>query len=487
MKLLNKSDDEVSILCLPKENLAKGDYLLIEGEENKAMIVQVYDLSYYNLSGFEEDIIREEVIMNILQGVEKSSPLFSNITETLKDLILAKCKIRNYRRINCIPSRSKATIRKLQPKELDDLINDKNFDSFLVGYLYEKYPYHITLDKLDGSLNLITGKKGSGKSHLAKVLISGLLRAGAKVIIFDLNNEYSGLVSEKDEQPNEQYQKVLLLEPGKSLRFTFEYLGLKSVCDVLQNILELPTISLREFIRIWEYLEQRNLLTLYDFINFTKETRLNDFIKEAIISRLHTLLLSNLITERNSLSFEFEDLLNKEEGIALIFSLASLNPLYRKMVVELALSKLTDLLEKNLIPPLFLFAEEAHLYLRETYWDDMVTRMRHFGIFTTFITNQPKAIKESILKQLDNLFIFKLVNTSDIDFLSNICNIDSDSIRALVKDLRLGECLALGKVSKELPLLISVIDTPFKAMGETKLFFKKRPFSQKLNISSSFA
>jgi hypothetical protein len=55
------------------------------------------------------------------------------------------------------------------------------------------------------------------------------------------------------------------------------------------------------------------------------------------------------------------------------------------MTVEILLSKLTDLLMSWKMKAVFFFAEEAHLYLRETYWEDIVTRMRHIGIFTTFI------------------------------------------------------------------------------------------------------
>ena len=204
-------------------------------------------------------------------------------------------------------------------------------------------------------------------------------------------------------------------------------------------------------------------------MNYIKDVKMNEFVKEALISRIQTLILSNLFTSEES--FKFEDLLNKEEGCALILSLSKINSLVRKIVVELVLSKLTDLLEKDLIPPLFLFAEEAHLYLRETYWDDVVTRMRHYGIFTTFVTNQPRALKEHIFRQLDNIFIFKLLNTSDIEFLANICPIDSHSLSSLVKDLDLGVCLALGKVTNDLPMVISIMDAPFMAMGETKLFF----------------
>jgi len=468
VRLLNKDEDEVTIISLQREEVSKGDYLLVE-DENNEMIIQVYDISYYNPSGLEEELVRDEVILNNLQGIDKEPNILENVNNLLKDLLLLKCKVRSYKRGKGIPSRSKALIRRLKAEEIENLVNGKAFDSLMIGYFDKNYPFQIPISKLDGSLNLITGKKGSGKSHLAKILISGLLKANAKILIFDLNNEYSGLAYKKNGEPNENYKKIFVLEPGRTLKFSLSYLGLKSLCDILQNILEIPSVSLREFIRIWEILEERKRLSLQDIMSYLKDVKMNEFIKEALVSRIQTLMLSNLFTSEES--FKFEDLFNKEEGCALILSLSKINSLVRKMVVELVLSKLTDLLEKDLIPPLFLFAEEAHLYLRETYWDDVVTRMRHYGIFTTFVTNQPRALKEHIFRQLDNIFIFKLLNTSDIEFLASICPIDSHSLSSLVKDLDLGVCLALGKVTNDLPMVISIMDAPFMAMGETKLFF----------------
>ena len=77
------------------------------------------------------------------------------------------------------------------------------------------------------------------------------------------------------------------------------------------------------------------------------------------------------------------------------------------------MNKLIELLEKSLIPPIFIFAEEAQLYIRDTYWEDLITRMRHFGIYSTFITNQPDAINDTIYRQVDNIFLFNFTNDSE--------------------------------------------------------------------------
>jgi len=140
--------------------------------------------------------------------------------------------------------------------------------------------------------------------------------------------------------------------------------------------------------------------------------------------------------------------------------------------VELVLSKLVELLDKELISPIFLFAEEAHLYVKETYWDDIITRMRHFGIFTTFITNQPDALGDSIYRQVDNIFLFNFVNESDLDKISRVSLIDNDTIKSVVRTLPQGHCLVVGKVVRDLPIVAIIPPIDIITLGATKKFFK---------------
>ena len=157
---------------------------------------------------------------------------------------------------------------------------------------------------------------------------------------------------------------------------------------------------------------------------------------------------------------------------ALIISLHKVSAVIRKMIVELVLSKLVELLDKQLIPPIFLFAEEAHLYVKETYWDDIITRMRHFGIFTTFITNQPDALGDSIYRQVDNIFLFNFVNESDLEKISRVSLIDNDTIKSVVRTLPQRHCLVVGKVVRDLPIVAIIPPIDIVTLGATKKFFK---------------
>ncbi|MCX8170587.1 MAG: hypothetical protein N3E47_01250, partial [Candidatus Bathyarchaeota archaeon] len=150
------------------------------------------------------------------------------------------------------------------------------------------------------------------------------------------------------------------------------------------------------------------------------------------------------------------------------------SPVDRQIVVEYVLAKLQDSLSKWKIRAVFLFAEEAHLYLKETYWDDIVTRMRHFGIFTTFITNQPNTIKENIYRQADNIFLFNFVNEHDLEVISRAAKVDAETIISVVRDLPPHHCLVLGEVVRDFPIIVRVKPLEVKAMGETRFFFTER-------------
>jgi DNA helicase HerA-like ATPase len=122
----------------------------------------------------------------------------------------------------------------------------------------------------------------------------------------------------------------------------------------------------------------------------------------------------------------------------------------------------------------FLFAEEAHLYLRETYWDDIVTRMRHFGVFTTFVTNQPDTIRENIYRQADNIFLFNFTNEHDLETVSRAAKVDAETVKSIAFDLPPQHCLLLGNAVRDFPLVVKVRSLNVQTMGQTRLFFTQK-------------
>ncbi|MFZ0326191.1 MAG: DUF87 domain-containing protein [Nitrososphaeraceae archaeon] len=486
MRILSKNNDGFLMLAMKTEIINKGEYLLIRDDKShQKLVVQVFDEEYLSSQPLIDDMIRDEVVTaSSLENIH--DPLnISMISNLLRDARIYHTKIRAAidfagnltTEITGLPSRVFSRVSLLRLSELHSLLGRTgNFPIRLGRTGMANEDMVIYAEDLDGKLNIITGKKECGKSHLSKMLVKTLLEHGGYIVVFDLNNEYAGLAYNKDKSSSHIASRLIKLELGDILNFSLDYCGKAAISNMLKNALEMPAASLREFMRIWDQLECRKSLNLASIENAINSWNINEFVREALISRFHTIQTSKLFSDDiNKKSLKFEDIISgMNGGAAMIVNMAELSPLVRRMLVELILSKLVELLEKTLIPPIFLFAEEAHLYVRDTYWEDIITRMRHFGIYATFITNQPDAINDGIYRQVDNIFLFNFVNENDLDKISKVSLADSDTIRSIVRTLPQRCCLAIGKAVCDLPVVVKVATLEVLAMGETKKFFRRQ-------------
>jgi len=192
-----------------------------------------------------------------------------------------------------------------------------------------------------------------------------------------------------------------------------------------------------------------------------------------LLTRLQSIISSGFIGDDDA--SDLGSILEARPGGNLVVvNLSKLLPSIRRLVVEYLLSHVASLLSQERIEPLFLLAEEAHLYLRETYWEDIVTRMRHLGLFPIFVTNQPDTIPEVVYRQADNIFLFNLMNDNDLEKIAKVSKVDAETIRLLVKRMPPRHCLVTGRIVNDIPLLIKVRPSELQTMGRTKLFFKNR-------------
>lgn len=430
------------------------------------------------MPGIEEDLLRDLLLEEVIDL--RSNPGYESITQRVKDVKLLRSKVRGTLTsdgldlsTDWIPSRTLSVVEKVEGDELGSTALEDRGPSIGIGETSGGYPVKIPVSSLDGSLTLILGKKGSGKSHLAKLMVNGLADNGAYVLAFDINNEYIGLVRNKDGSPSRLARKIVLLEPGTTLKFDLRYMGKGVISSVFRNALGLPSVSLRELIRIWNYLEGYGHLSFSSLGDYITRWRTNEMIREALLSRYYTLASTGMIMDSDDGGFSFEDTVAElKEGGIMVVLLAGISPVARRIVVEAMLSKLLELLHSRSIPPMFILAEEAHMYIRETYWEDLVTRMRHYGAFTIFVTNQPDALEDLIYRQADNFFLFGYTNKKDIDLISRLSATDAETLEGVIPTLRRGSCLVIGKATNWLPVVVNVKDTEFESLGRTRLFFQ---------------
>jgi hypothetical protein len=483
VKLYKKEGNTLQILSFPNETVEKGDYLLVEdAEANRGLIAQVIDVQFASVPGVLEELLRSlpdggEVI----QGEDFDPLEIAPHITYIQDASLVICKIRATIENDALssssswlPSRSQSTIKKLSIPTLFKLAKAQENLPIVLGGTKDSSLLTIDASSLDGRLNIITGKKETGKSHLSKLLMANLVGYKATVVVFDLNGEYVSLGMTSDERRNAYYDKIHVLTPSQNFKVAPRQLNLHVLLGILIHALHLPGTSAREFRRIWLSLKEKDKLTLHELGEAITVWQCNQHVRDALLSRYHSLVNSGFFTDSCVEATLLEDCLfkAKEQGGAIVVNLRNTSTVDRQIVVEYVLGKLVELLTNWKLKATFLFAEEAHLYLRETYWDDIVTRMRHFGIFTTFITNQPDTIRENIYRQADNIFLFNFTNEHDLDVVSRAARVDAETVRSIAKDLPPHHCLTLGKVVRDFPIVVKVRALDIKTMGETRLFFK---------------
>lgn len=479
MKIFSKQKDTLDILAFPSEILVeKGQYLLVS-EGDKFMLAQVIDVNYADIPGILEDMLRE-VSLEIVNHENIFDPFDTgSLTIMIKEARMIRCKIRCIvegdriaHNSSWLPSRFRSNISVAKAELLRNIMKLLGKRKINIGTVGGE-DFWVDAESFDGRLTIITGKKETGKSHVTKLISTALVEYGALVIVLDINGEYVNLKRRVDGSQSNIALRHEVLEPGKNFRVRTEEVGLRTFMDILIHVYDTPSSSSREFFRIWNAVKRnKGEVTLRDLIDIIQKTQLHESVREALMSRLMTIKATGIITDEGGCITSFEKVVKGTGGKMLVVNLRDLLPSTRRVVVEYLLSKLTELLQAKRLPPVFLVAEEAHLYLRDTYWDDMVTRMRHLGLSPIFVTNQPDSIPETIYRQADNIILFNFTNEADLEAIAKTSRIDSESVKAIVASLPPRYCLLIGYLIKDIPIVVKVREIDVETMGKTRLFFE---------------
>jgi DNA helicase HerA-like ATPase len=343
-----------------------------------------------------------------------------------------------------------------------------------------RYPVAVGLDSKDNlfevsaydlqGLNLIVGFKGAGKSHLAKVTLLDLTRYKAGCLVFDVNDEYSRLDVGRNGQLKPELKNLFVkLRPGDTLKFPLSDIKPEVLVDVMEA-LGLRDASLAEFSEHVEKLGRQNVLRL-ELLEKEAEGVRTPSVKEAILRRLKRLKETGLINDKCPQGQLTNVLSQLNEGKTLIVNLKGLTKPAMRTVVQVLLSNLLSLLEEGKLKPIFLFAEEAHLYIDRADIEDLVTRMRHLGLWQFYITNTPTSLPEFLVRQTDNLFCFYLSLPDDVKYVAPPSGLEPDVLQRLVSALPPRRFLAVGKATEYYPVVLRSQQLDVIAAGETRYRF----------------
>ncbi len=366
-----------------------------------------------------------------------------------------------------------------------------------LGWMSSGHPFQVEGQDLE-KVNVITGVKGSGKSHLAKVILLQLIEQGAPCLVFDINREYIHLPkAEVDPTSGEVTRRgIIHLEAGGNFHLGVRQFGLAPLMTLFQRF-GLPEVSAlhleNRLARLWQEadaLERQGrrvpFIGLEQLIQMAEENEFGGgssavIINHAIRSRLDALknthIFAHTESEAASLGKAYQQV---RRGGALVIDMSSLSNLAREGFVQAIIELVKDLclweIEHETYRFPFIFFEEAHLYVSRHSIDYIVTRARHLGITSFFVTNMIHGLDEAVLRQADNLFLLRTPVEDDVRHVSRGAATDYETMAAFVRRLQQRHALAIGNITSHYPLIFSV--DPLEGVntaGETRYFFRSEP------------
>lgn len=345
-------------------------------------------------------------------------------------------------------------------------------------------------------VNIITGVKGAGKSHLAKVILLQLIERGAPCIVFDINREYIHLPRHRVNPASGEVRSrgVMHLEAGGSFKLGVRQFGLPPLMTLLTRY-GLPEVSAMHFenrmnqlfaeMDQWErqgktppFLGLKQLIEMAEAEEFGSSSQAV-IISGAIRSRLEALRHTGLFADERREAVSLKQYYGwVREGGALVIDISRLGNLSRMGLVQAILELIKDICQAEIeagshrFP--FVFFEEAHLYVSRASIDYIVTRARHLGITSFFVTNMIGGLDETVLRQADNLFLLRLPFEDDVRHVAKTAATDYETLSAFVQRLKGWHAMAIGVATGGYPLLFRVDRLEgVNTAGETKYFFTK--------------
>ena len=117
--------------------------------------------------------------------------------------------------------------------------------------------------------------------------------------------------------------------------------------------------------------------------------------------------------------------------------------------------------------------EETHFYTSKDEILKLITRGRHLGLTTFFITNSPGELPEVVFRQVDNLVCTGLSHSADLRTVSKSALSDEETLQSLATGLGPTEALIVGKLTGGFPLVVNIGPLPgeFPSTGQTRSFW----------------
>jgi DNA helicase HerA-like ATPase len=310
--------------------------------------------------------------------------------------------------------------------------------------------------------------KGSGKSYAAKKLLLELIEKKVLTLVFDLNAEYLNLWKSEDNKPNRYATQIKILTPHLRSARVNEipfFIPLNEITyDDFARFMEVPqgAPTYQVLLQFWRQRAGAQF-DINDLDNFVSDpiNVPNEAVRVALQGRVETARALGIFGPSN-LTNLIKDM--HTTGGAIVFNVSRVNQWERSIIVEFVLRKLALMGQSNEIRAVSLFLEEAQLYVTQENIVNILTRMRHLGIFPTFITNDPRTLPDEVFTLLDNLIAFMFHNDDELKRIAKSGLIDLRTVQSL-KHLEPRQCVVVGNVTSNYPIFVEILPQKGVIMG----------------------
>lgn len=298
------------------------------------------------------------------------------------------------------------------------------------------YPFDVNLLVKNFGRIFITGKSGSGKSYTMGVLCEEFLKKGIPIVILDRHGEYGSLkvASEDIDEKPASFQTNSRLCPWCGQETSegsekCEHCGKGLESEIVESIK-------------------------------TKDPEASEFLHQIVE-------YTNLkINKSGDVDIEYLFSLNPNDIVAprlcTIINLNGLDLEVQEQVASKLLKKLYLASTSRLIPPFYLFLDEAHLFAgkKQTETCEVVKLFaqegRKFGANIVIGTQRPQLLDTTIRAQAGTWVVHNLSDVRDIGITISSAEDLSKENKDDISGLEKGEAIICGEAVKGIPLFVKV-------------------------------
>ncbi|MEM0027338.1 MAG: ATP-binding protein [Ignisphaera sp.] len=420
--------------------LAMGEYLYMEYHGYRVLAFVANSITGSTI--ISRDLIDPRDVERLVKSVRVGERLFYH-RGVIK--ILGSMEDNGHKlHIPAIPPPPGTEVYKAPKTVLETVFSPRRHGYVRIGALLREpeTEVRVNINKIVSRHLGVLAMTGMGKSNLVALIAKRVEELGGTIVIFDYHGEYTSLRNTTLIKP--------VLDP---LRLTL---------DELARLLNIPRNATRQRMVLKECLDSIDLESAKEFFNVMKRCVQGRVARYGISAQK---VLDSLTVYENFL----KRILKEDSGDVMdrivvgsinVVDLSELHLNHADAVIAHWLSRLLEARKasvwsngsRGFPTPLIAVIEEAHVFIpadEETatkYSASLVAREgRKFGLGLVIVSQRPRGLDPTILSQLGNLAILRIVHPEDQAYIAKYCEPVMQDVMEELPGLNIGEAILLGE------------------------------------------